>query len=74
VDARWWPTVLAALMRWRKAADLLQRMWAHDPEARPSAGECAAPVRGMGLGRRAELSAGLSSLLPRGWLRGTLVL
>ena len=72
-DTRWRPTVLVAQMRWRKAADLLERMWAPDPEARPSAGVCAAAVRRMGLGRRAELRAGLSSLLPRGWLRSTLV-
>ena len=45
VDPRWRPTTLVARMRWRRASDLLERMWAHDAEARPPAGECIAELR-----------------------------
>ena len=48
VDARWRPTTFSARMRWRKVSDLLERMWVHDPEQRPSAGECALYVSRLG--------------------------
>ena len=41
IDPRWRPTTMVSRMRWRKVSDLLERMWAHDAEKRPSAGECA---------------------------------
>ena len=41
IDPRWRPTTMVSRLRWRKASDLLERMWAHDAEQRPSAGECA---------------------------------
>jgi serine/threonine protein kinase len=43
------PEVAPARRRWAELAGLLERMWAHDPEARPSAGESAGAVRGMGM-------------------------
>ena len=67
VDARWRPTVMAARMRWRKATDLLERMWAHDPEARPSAVECAGLVRGLG---RAVAAGDEEDAAPRGCYAG----
>ena len=36
-----------ARRRWPELAELLERMWAHEPDARPTAGECAAAVRQM---------------------------
>ena len=41
------PDPRTARRRWGEMAELLERMWAHDAEARPTAGECAAAVRGM---------------------------
>ena len=63
VDPKWRPTLMAARMRWRKASDLLERMWAHEPEKRPTAGECAGLVRRFG---EAEEDAPL----PRGCYAG----
>ena len=47
VDPRWRPTTMISRMRWRKLSDLLERMWAHDPEQRPSAADCAALLRAL---------------------------
>ena len=41
------PKAGPARRRWPAPAALLERMWAHAPEERPSAGECAAAVRDM---------------------------
>ena len=41
------PEVAPARRRWAELAGLLERMWAHDAEGRPSAGESAGAVRGM---------------------------
>jgi serine/threonine protein kinase len=37
----------AARWRWRALSDLLERMWAHNPAQRPSAGECAVQLRSL---------------------------
>jgi serine/threonine protein kinase len=47
VDPRWRPLTVNARWRWRALSDLLERMWAHDPAQRPSAGECAAHLRAL---------------------------
>ena len=47
------PLAAAARRRWHALSDLLERMRARDPAQRPSAGECAAQLRGL-----AELEAG----------------
>ena len=41
------PEAGPAQRRWPELAALLERMWAHEPDARPTAGECAAAVRQM---------------------------
>jgi serine/threonine protein kinase len=43
------PDLAPARRRWGELAGLLERMWAHEAGARPSAGECAAAVRGLGV-------------------------
>ena len=43
------PDIGPAARRWPGMAELVERMWVHDPEARPSAAECAAVVRGLPL-------------------------
>jgi serine/threonine protein kinase len=45
VDPRWRPLMVNARWRWRALSDLLERMWAHDPAQRPSAGDCATQLR-----------------------------
>ena len=44
------PDAAAAHRRWGELAKLLERMWDHDPAARPAAAECAAAVRAMPAG------------------------
>jgi serine/threonine protein kinase len=41
------PSAGAARERWRELAALLERMWAFESEARPSAGECVAELQQM---------------------------
>ena len=46
-DPRRRPLTANARWRWRALSDLVERMWAHDPAQRPSAGECAAHLRAL---------------------------
>ena len=46
-DAAARPDIALARKRWPEAAELLERMWAADPAARPAAGECAAAMRNL---------------------------
>ena len=44
------PDAGSARRRWQQLAALLERMWSHDPDARPAAAECVAAVRQLPLG------------------------
>jgi serine/threonine protein kinase len=48
-DPRERPDLVPARKRWPALAELLERMWAHVPEERPSAGDCVVAVQGMPL-------------------------
>ena len=65
IDPRWRPTTMVSRLRWRKASDLLERMWAHDAEQRPSAGECAECFSKLG-----EADEDAEESLPRGCYAG----
>ena len=39
------PLPVVPRWRWRAASDLLERMWSHEPELRPSAAECISALR-----------------------------
>ena len=56
------PDIRMAQRRWGDAAGLLERMWDHDPAARPAAAECAAALRAMPSPRVGCASGGACAL------------
>ena len=56
------PDIRMAQRRWGDAAGLLERMWDHDPAARPAAAECAAALRAMPTPRVGCASGGACAL------------
>ena len=66
-DPRSRPSLAVARLRWRGAADVVERMWAHDAERRPTAGECAAVIRSLG---RADEEEEEEPAVPRGCYAG----
>ena len=69
IDPRWLPTTMVSRLRWRKVSNFLERMWAHDAEQRPSAGECAEFFsKLMEADEDAEVSLPLGCYARLGWL------
>jgi serine/threonine protein kinase len=59
LDPRARPDPSPAYRRWPEAAALAERMWAHDPQSRPSAAEALECVRGMGVAGGGGLGCGV---------------